>query len=117
MFDDEAATISQMVNTTNMNISLDTFQQGLQVKLGHRTIFEDANAINKHSILTDKIVLTHLKGTMDYYKRIEVVEIEGDLHEAVLSKNLDRVESKFKKLVEAQKILNKSISDQLSQEL
>ncbi len=51
---------------------------------------------------------------MDYYKRIEVAEIEGDLLEAVLSKNIERIESKFKKLVEAQNILNKSISDQLN---
>ena len=113
--DVEATTILKIVNTTNMDISLGTFRQGLLVELEHGTIYEDANVTNNHPILTGKIVLAHLKETMDYYKRIEVAEIEGDLLEAVLSKNLERVESKFRKLVEAQKILNKSVSDQLKQ--
>ena len=113
--DDETATILKIVNTTNMNISLETFKQGLEVELEHGTIFEDANVTNNHPILTGKIVLAHLKETMDYYKRIEVAEIEGDLLGAVLSKNIERIESKFKKLVEAQNILNKSVSDQLKQ--
>ncbi len=115
--DEETATILKIVNTTNMDISLEIFRQGLEVELEHGTIYEDANVTNNHPILTGKIVLAHLKETMDYYKRIDVAEIEGDLLEAVLSKNLERIESKFKKLAEAQRILNKSVSDQLNQEL
>jgi hypothetical protein len=113
--DEETATVLKLVNTTNMDISLETFKQGLEVELEHGTIFEDANVTNNHPILTGKIVLAHLKETMDYYKRIDVAEIEGDLLDAVLSKNIERIESKFKKLVEAQNILNKSVSDQLKQ--
>ena len=111
--DEEASTILKLVNTTNMDISLDTFRQGLEVELEHGTIFEDANVTNNHPVLTGKIVLAHLKETMDYYKRIEVAEIEGDLLEAVRSKNMERIESKYKKLIEAQNILNKSVSEQL----
>ncbi len=111
--DEEASTVLKLVNTTNMDISLDTFRQGLEVELEHGTIFEDANVTNNHPILTGKIVLAHLKETMDYYKRIEVAEIEGDLLEAIRSKNLERIESKYKKLIEAQDILNKSVSEQL----
>jgi hypothetical protein len=96
--DEDTATILKIVNTTNMDISLETFRQGLEVELEHGTIYEDANVTNNHPILTGKIVLAHLKETMDYYKRIDVAEIEGDLLEAVLSKNLERIESKFKKL-------------------
>jgi hypothetical protein len=114
VFDEEAAIILKLVNTANMDISLGTFRQGLEVELEHGTIYEDANVTNNHPILSGKIVLAHLKETMDYYKRVEVAEIEGDLLDAVLSKNLQRIESKFKKLVEAQKILNKSVSDQLN---
>ncbi len=114
VFDEEAAIILKLVNTTNMDISLGTFRQGLEVELEHGTIYEDANVTNNHPILSGKIVLAHLKETMDYYKRVEVAEIEGDLLDAVLSKNLQRIESKFKKLAEAQKILNKSVSDQLN---
>tara|TARA_B100000959_G_C14870069_1_gene577957 strand:- start:250 stop:696 length:447 start_codon:yes stop_codon:yes gene_type:complete len=111
--DEEASTVLKLVNTTNMGISLDTFRQGLEVELEHGTIFEDANVTNNHPVLTGKIVLAHLKETMDYYKRIEVAEIEGDLLEAVRSKNMERIESKYKKLIEAQNILNKSVSEQL----
>jgi len=57
---------------------------------------------NNHPILTGKIVLAHLKETMDYYRRIDVAEMEGDLLKAVLSKNLEKIESKYKKLIEAQ---------------
>ena len=110
---EEAATILKLVNTTNMDISLDTFRQGLEVELEHGTIFKDANITNNHPVLTGKIVLAHLKETMDYYKRVEVAEIEGDLLDAVLSKNLERIESKYKKLIEAQNILFKSVSGQL----
>ncbi len=113
--EEESSTILKLVNTSNMDVPLETFRQGLQVELEHGTIYKEANVTNNHPILTGKIVLAHLKETMDYYKRIEVAEIEGDLLEAVLSKNLERIESKYKKLVEAQKVLNQSITDQLSQ--
>ena len=111
--DEEATKILEMVNTTNMDIALDTFRQGLEVELEHGTTFKDANITNNHPVLTGKIVLAHLKETMDYYKRVEVAEIEGDLLDAVLSKNLDRIESKYKKLIEAQNILFTSVATQL----
>jgi len=72
----------------------------------------DANVTNNHPILTGKIVIAHLKETMDYYERIEVAEIEGDLLKAVLSKNLEKIESKYKLLIEAQKLLNQSVAAQ-----
>ena len=112
--EEESAAILKLVNTSNMDIPLEDFRQGLQVELEHGTIYKEANVTNNHPILTGKIVLAHLKETMDYYKRIEVAEIEGDLLEAVLSKNQERIESKYKKLVEAQKVLNQSVADQLS---
>jgi len=114
--DEEAAKVLEMVNTTKMDIALDTFRQGLEVELEHGTIFKDANITNNHPILTGKIVLAHLKETMDYYKRVEVAEIEGDLLAAVRSKNLERIESKYKKLIEAQNILFTSVADQLKKD-
>ena len=111
--DEEATKILEMVNTTNMDIALDTFRQGLEVELEHGTTFKDANITNNHPILTGKIVLAHLKETMDYYMRVDVAEIEGDLLDAVLSKNLDRIESKYRKLIEAQNILFTSVATQL----
>ncbi|MCP4264514.1 MAG: DUF1090 domain-containing protein [Candidatus Brocadiaceae bacterium] len=114
--DEEASAILKLVNTSDMDIPLDTFRQGLEVELEHGTIFEDANVTNNHPVLTGKIVLAHLKETLDYYKRIEVAEIEGDLLEAVKSKDIERIESKYRKLIEAQNILIKSVAEQLKKD-
>ena len=111
--DEEASVILQIVNTKGMSITLEDFKQGLEVELEHGTRYEDANVTNNHPILTGKIVLAHLKESLDYYKRIDVAEIEGDLLKAVLSKDAGKIESKYRDLVEAQLSLNKSVADQL----
>lgn len=110
---EEAATILRIVNTRKMDIPVAAFQQGLEVELEHGTRYEDANVTNNHPVLTGMIVLAHLKETMDYYKRIDVAEIEGDLLKAIQSRNIEKVEAKFKKLIEAQKELNQAIENQL----
>jgi len=109
----EAAEILQIVNTKGMDIPVEDFKQGLEVELEHGIRYDDANVTNNHPILTGKIVLAHLKETMDYYKRLEVVEIEGDILRAVLAKDMKKVESKYKKLLQAQQLLAKAIKAQL----
>jgi hypothetical protein len=115
--DGEASTILDIVNTKGMNIPLNTFRKGLEVELEHGTRFEDANVTNNHPILTGKIVIAHLKETMDYYERIDVAEMEGDLLKAILSRNIEKIESKYKKLIEAQNLLNQSVADQLKKRI
>jgi hypothetical protein len=110
---EEASTILKIVNTQGMNIPLEAFRKGLEVELEHGTRFGDANVTNNHPILTGRIVIAHLKETMDYYERIEVAEVEGDLLKAIRSRNLDKIESKYAQLIEAQKLLNQSVADQL----
>ena len=110
----EAAKILNVVNTQGMDIPVEIFQAGLEVELEHGTRFEDANVTNNHPILTGKIVLAHLKETLDYYQRIDVAELEGDLLKAILSKNMSKVEAKYIKLIKAQSALNKAIADQLA---
>ena len=114
---EEASTILNIVNAKEMNIPLETFRQGLEVELEHGTRFEDANVTNNHPILTGKIVIAHLKETMDYYERIDVAEMEGDLLKAILSRNIEKIESKYKKLIEAQNLLNQSVADQLKKRM
>lgn len=109
----EASTILNIVNSKGMNIPLEAFRKGLEVELEHGTRFEDANVTNNHPVLTGKIVIAHLKETMDYYERIDVAEIEGDLLKAILAKNIDKIESKYKKLIEAQNLLNQAVANQL----
>ena len=111
--DKEASTILKIVNTKGMDIPLAAFRQGLEVELEHGTRFDDANVTYNHPILTGKIVIAHLKETMDYYERIEVAEIEGDLLKAILAKNIDKIEAKYKKLIAAQKLLNQAVAKQL----
>ena len=110
---EEASTILDIVNTQGMDIPLESFRKGLEVELEHGTRFEDANVTNNHPILTRKIVIAHLKETMDYYERLDVAEIEGDLLKAILSKNLEKIESKYKMLMEAQKTLSQSVGEEL----
>jgi hypothetical protein len=115
--EEEASTILNIVNTQGMNIPLEAFRKGLEVELEHGTRFEDANVTNNHPILTGKIVIAHLKETMDYYERIDVAEMEGDLLKAILSKNLAKIEAKDKMLREAQKTLNQSVAEQLQKRI
>ena len=115
--EEEASMILNIVNTKGMNIPISTFQKGLEVELEHGTRFEDANVTNNHPLLTGKIVIAHLKETMDYYERIDVAEIEGDLLKAILSRNIEKIESKFKKLLEAQNLLNQSVANQLKKRI
>ena len=110
---EEAYKILEIVNTESMIIPLEDFRIGLTVELEHGTRFKDANVTNNHPILTGMIVLAHLKETMDYYRRIDVAEIEGDLLKAILSGDMLKVKSKYLKLAEAQKILSDVVAGQL----
>jgi glycine cleavage system aminomethyltransferase T len=109
----EAQIILRKVNTKKMPITVEDFKQGLEVELEHGVRFKDANVTNNHPVLTGMIVLAHLKETLDYYQRLEVAEIEGDLLKAVLSKDLKKITAKYKKLVEAEKLLNKAVATQI----
>jgi hypothetical protein len=109
----EAGIILKIVNVKKMPIALEDFRMGLEVELEHGTMFDDANVTNNHPMLTGMIVLAHMKETLDYYERLDIAEIEGDLLKAVLSKNLDKIQSKYKKLIKAQSALNKIVSAQL----
>jgi hypothetical protein len=115
--EDEASTILNIVNTTSMDIPLETFLKGLEVELEHGTKFDDANITNNHPVLTGKIVIAHLKETMDYYQRIDVAEMEGDLLKAILSRNIETIEVKYKKLIEAQNVLSRSVTNQLKKRI
>ena len=111
--EEEALTILNIVNTEKMDIPLEAFQKGLEVELEHGTRFEDANVTNNHPVLTGKIVIAHLKETMDYYERLDVAEFEGDLLKAILSQNIEKILSKYTKLIKAQNTLSQSIENQL----
>lgn len=98
---DEAKVILKIVNTEGMDILVEDFRRGLEVELEHGTMFNDANVTNNHPVLTGKIVLAHLKEAMDYYPRLEVAELEGDLLKAMRKGDLAKAQKKYQALVQA----------------
>ena len=109
----EAGIILAEVNTTKMKIPLEEFRRGLEVELEHGTMFKDANVTNNHPLLTGKIVVAHLKEMMDYYERLEVAELEGDLLKATLAKDPVKIRKYFNRLAEARRNLSTAESAQL----
>jgi hypothetical protein len=109
----EAKVILSEVNTQKMKIDLEAFRQGLEVELEHGIRLKDSNVTNNHPLLTGKIVIAHMKESLDYYKYLEVAEIEGDLLKAVVAKNPSKVEALYRKLIEAKLVLNESETKQV----
>ena len=102
---EEAATILAALDVENMDIPLEEFRLGLEVELEHGTRFKDANITNNHPALTGKIVVAHLKESLDYYKRLEIAEVEGDLFKAVASGNSTKVGALYGRLISAKHAL------------
>ena len=111
---DEAQIILNEVKPRGMKIPLEEFRIGLEVELEHGTRYKEANVTNNHPLLTGKIVVAHLKEAMDYYERLDVAEIEGDLLKAFASKNLAKAEAKYRKLNQAKLALLQTEADALS---
>ncbi len=102
---EEANVIKTHVGSETLAISTEDFRDGLEIELEHGLAFSDANVTNNHPLLTGKIVVAHLKESMDYYERLDVAEIEGDLLKAFAAKNLNKAAIKYKKLLQAKRAL------------
>ncbi len=109
----DAKKVLAEVNTEKMKIDLVEFRVGLEVELEHGIRFRDANVTNNHPLVTGMIVLAHLKESLDYYKLLEVAEVEGDLMKAVAAGNTTKTKKYFKKLAEAKIALAKTQAAQI----
>lgn len=98
---EEAKIIQTAVGSEALEIPTAWFQQGLEVELEHGLQFPDANVTNNHPILTGKIVLAHLKEMLDYYLRLEVAELEGDMLKAAKKGDAEKLARIYQKLVAA----------------
>jgi len=105
---DEAAVILKEIDVGDMPVVVEDFREGLEVELEHGLMFKEANVTNNHPILTGKIVLAHFMETLDYYKRLDVAEIEGDIFKAAKAGQSEKFERLYKKLVVAKNILAKT---------
>lgn len=104
----EAKIILAEVNTRKMAIDPKEFQAGLEVELEHGMRFKDANVTNNHPLLTGLIVLAHLKESLDYYKLLEVAELEGDLIKAVARGQTKKIREYYGRLAKARITLRKA---------
>lgn len=111
---EEAGIVLAELNTGDMPIELDDFRMGLEVELEHGLVDSDVNVTNNHPILTGMIVLAHLKESLDYYKRLEVAEIEGDMLKAAAAGNEAKLMAKYRLLVKAKAALAAYEMEQLS---
>ena len=111
---EEARIILAEIKAEKMKIEIEEFRKGLEVELEHGLVFKDANVTNNHPVLTGKIVLAHFKESLDYYRRLEVSELEGDLFKAVQAKNSAKAKALYKKLANAKLSLSKAEAKQLS---
>ena len=111
--EEEAAIILKEIDTGDMDVTLEDFRQGLEVELEHGIMFNEANVTNNHPVLTARIVLAHFKEMLDYYKRLDVAEIEGDIFKAVKAGKLEKLDRYHRKLAKAKKILADSEAGEL----
>ncbi len=104
----EAKVVLSEVNKEKMKIDYKDFGEGLQVELEHGMTFKDANVTNNHPVLTGLIVLAHFKESLDYYKLLEVAELEGDLVKAVARGNAEKIKNYYKRLAAARITLSQA---------
>lgn len=110
---DEARIILSLVNKEGMDIDPEEFRNGLEVELEHGMTFKDANVTNNHPILTGLIVLAHFKESLDYYRLLEVAELEGDLLKATVKGDAAKIRQYYKRLTEAKIALHQAELDRL----
>lgn len=86
--------------------NMDEFAYALKVELEHGRL-KAANVTNNHPFLTAMIVLAHMTETLTYYKRLQVMEAEGEIFEILrkLEKTKGKKEELYKDLAEAEKEL------------
>ena len=104
---EEARIIQALVGAEAEQIPIEQFQQGLEIELEHGLQFPDANVTNNHPVVTGKIVLAHLKEMLDYYPRLLVAELEGDLLKAYNKGDAQKMARVYKKLILARASLSK----------
>lgn len=103
---EEARIVLVALEIENPEFKIEDFRQGLEVELEHGVVFSDCNVTNNHPLLTGKIVLAHFKESLDYYKRLEVAEIEGDMLKSSAAGDAAKLQEKYQKLVKAKLALS-----------
>ena len=110
----EAKVILSEIDKGDLNIDVENFRIGLEVELEHGIRFPNANVTNNHPLITGLIVIAHFEEALDYYQRLEVAELGGDLLKALANKNPAKLSLLYGKLVKARLALSKSEADMIN---
>ncbi len=108
---EEAEAIRAELGGETLEIGVEEFRRGLEVELEHGRRFSDANVTNNHPLLTGKIVLAHLKEMLDYYLRLRVAELEGDMFKALVAGDPVEVAASYTRVIEAREELARAESE------
>ncbi len=104
----DARIILQYISPKGMRIELAEFRAGLEVELEHGIRFNDANVTNNHPILTGLIVIAHFKESLDYYRLLDVAELEGDLLKSIVRGDSRKTKGYYTRLAKARIMLSKA---------
>jgi hypothetical protein len=94
-------------------VEVEEFRKGLEVELEHGMTFSDANVTNNHPLLTGLIVMAHFKESLDYYRLLEVAELEGDLIKALVKGDAKKIKNYYIRLDRARIVLYQAQLKQL----
>jgi hypothetical protein len=89
--------------------NMEEFAFALKVELEHGRI-KDVNVTNNHPFLTAMIALAHMTESLTYYKRLKVMEAEGEIYEIMRKIETSDVgkEEWYKELGKAEQELNEA---------
>jgi hypothetical protein len=89
--------------------NMEEFAFALKVELEHGRI-KDVNVTNNHPFLTAMIALAHMTESLTYYKRLKVMEAEGEIYEIMRKIQASDVgkEEWYKELGKAELELNEA---------
>jgi glycine cleavage system aminomethyltransferase T len=104
----EARAILRHVGIKGLKVDPEQFRIGLEVELEHGTMFRECNVTNNHPILTGKIVIAHMLEMLDYYMRLEVAELEGDLLKALSAGDVKKARNYARRASKAREGLSKA---------
>lgn len=91
--------------------NMEEFAFALKVELEHGKI-KDVNVTNNHPFLTAMIALAHMTESLTYYKRLKVMEAEGEIYE--IMRKIEQVttgkDKLYKELIKAEEELKEARS-------
>jgi len=92
--------------------NMEEFAFALKVELEHGKI-KDVNVTNNHPFLTAMIALAHMTETLTYYKRLKVMEAEGEIYEIMrkIEHETTGKEELYQQLIKANQELKEAKED------